>query len=59
MPSQDQIRRRAEAKTWKDLAQAAYKKQLAPHEKGAPKDALSKVDNPSTTEKQRSRLTER
>jgi len=29
-------------KTWKGLAQAAHKKQLAPHEKGAPKDALSK-----------------
>jgi hypothetical protein len=60
-----------EVKTWGDLGQAAYKKQLAakpktywddwaygpsPKRKTAPKDGLSRIDNPSA---RRSRLTER
>jgi vacuolar-type H+-ATPase subunit C/Vma6 len=37
----------AVGKSWEDLAQTAYREQLSPHEKGAPKGALSEVDNHS------------
>lgn len=33
----ENVRHPQEAKTWKDLAQAAYKKQLAPREKPSDK----------------------
>lgn len=39
--SADKVRHAQEAKTWKDLAQAAFKKQLAPKERPAEVTGLS------------------
>lgn len=55
LKEQAAIRQTQEAKTWKDLAQAAHRKQLASKERPPRRTASQKL----TTTRQGSRLTER